>query len=540
MTKPLNLTLATAAMAALAAASAAQAADNRASRIERVTVYPGLAAVERSARVAAGARELVLDCLSPEFDLATLRIEADAAIRIGPVSARNRPRAEVAECSAHPLDGRIRALEDRIATLQAETGGHDLALGFLRGLGAAEAASAPRAAPPPPTAGLPATLAAIQRGGQQALQEQHRLQRERETLERELQPLLAERERGGKPQGSVRQLRIALAAKAEGALRLHYQVAGPTWGPAYRAALDVEAGQVEIERQAQVVQRSGEDWTGVSLRLSTGTPRGATAGPQPRRWEVSPRPPVRERAEMAMSSRSFAVAAAPAPKMARDAGAAEETPDFEVQVVQGEFATEFEVPGAVDVGSGAERVSLSLGSARWPVQLKVQATPALDASAWLVAELARPEGVWPDGPLRLMRGNQVVGQSVFSLGPRERLTLPFGRDEQVRVQVDPAQSKSAETGFIGTRSERRITRGYTVENRRRSPVQLEVLEATPVSTDEKITVARQFSPEPQAGDWQEQPGIKAWRQTLAPGQKQRFTADYLISHPKDMPISESR
>ena len=534
MNAPLS-NLAAAATLALSLAGPGARAQGSASRIERVTVYPGLAAVERSARVAAGARELVLNCLSPDFDLASLRIEPDAGIRIGPVSATNRPRGEVAECNTHPLDARIRALEDRIAAMQAESGGHDLALGYLRGMGAAEAASSPRGAPAP-LAALPGTLAAIQRGGQQAMAEQHRLAREREVLDRELQPLRAERDRSAPAQGDVRQLRVALSASREGALRLNYQVAGPTWAPAYRAALDADTATVEIERLAQVSQRSGEDWAGVSLRLSTGTPRGATSGPQPRRWEISPRPPVQAVAD-APRTRAFSAMAAPASAAAKGGG---DELDFAVQATQSEFATEFDVPGPVDVGSGAQRVSLSLGSAKWPATVKVQTTPEQDASAWLVAELARPEGVWPDGPLRLMRGNQVVGQSVFRVGQRDRLTLPFGRDEQVRVQVSPVQQKSGETGFIGARTERRIGRVYTVENRRRTALQLEVLEATPVSTDEKITVTRQFDPAPREGDWQEQPGIKAWAVTLAPGQTQRFTAEYVISHPKDLAVTEQR
>ena len=535
--KPKLTTLALAAALALTLGGPVAHAQASASRIDRVTVYPGLAAVERSARVAAGARELVLNCLSPDFDLASLRIDADAGIRLGPVSATNRPRAEVAECNAHPLDARIRGLEDRVAALLSESGGHDLALGFLRGLGAAEAASAPRGAVAPPLATLTGTLAAIQRGGQQAMNEQHRLTREREALERELQPLRAERERSGKPDGQVRQLRIALNASGAGTLRLNYQVAGPTWAPAYRAALDVDATTVDIERQAQVSQRSGEDWAGVSLRLSTGSPRGATSGPQPRRWEFSARPPVQALIE-SPRTRAFSVAAAPAPALAR-AGAGDEL-EFAVQVTQGEFTTEFEVPGAVDVGSGAQRVSLSLGSARWPAAVKVQTTPALDASAWLVAEVARPAGVWPDGPLSLMRGNQVVGQGTFRVGQRDKLTLPFGRDEQVRVQVVPSTQKTGETGFIGSRTERRISRAYTVENRRRSALQLEVLEATPVSADEKITVTRQFDPAPRPGDWQDQPGVVAWAVTLASGQTQRFTAEYVVSYPKDLPVNEQR
>jgi uncharacterized protein (TIGR02231 family) len=472
--------------------------------------------------------------------MASLRVDAEAGIRLGPVSAINRPRTEVPECSSSPLDGRIRALEDRLAALAAESGGHDLVLGYLRGLApAGEGASAPRAGAAAPATGLPAVLASIQRAGQASLTEQHRLSREREALERELQPLRSERDRLGRQEGEVRQLRVALNAANAGTVRLRYQVAGPTWAPAYRATLDHEAGVVEVERLAQVSQRSGEDWTGVALRLSTGTPRGSTSGPQPRRWVVLPQPPAPPPAPAPAAARAYAAA----PMQAQEARAksADDGPlEFAVQTKQGEFATEFEVPGSVDVGSGAQRVNLSLGSTRLAVGLKVQTTPQADASAWLVADFPTPAGVWPDGPLQLLRGSQVVGQSVWRLGQRDRVTLPFGRDEQVRVQVIPSQQKSGSTGFIGARTERRIAHAYVVENRRRSPIQLEVLEASPVSQDEQITVTRQFDPAVMPGNWQEQPGIVVWAQTLAPGQTARFSAEYLISHPKDLPVSDRR
>jgi hypothetical protein len=106
--------------------------------------------------------------------------------------------------------------------------------------------------------------------------------------------------------------------------------------------------------------------------------------------------------------------------------------------------------------------------------------------------------------------------------------------------VVPSQQTRGSTGFIGTRSERRISHAYVVENRRRSAIALEVLEASPVSSDEQITVTRQFEPAVRPGFWQEQPGIVVWAQTLAPGQTARFSADYLISHPKDLPVSDRR
>lgn len=527
-------TLTTAVLGLPLAVSAAEGA----SRITRVTVYPGTAVVDRSARVPAGARELVLNCLSPQFDMASLRVEGDASIRVGPVTATNRPRAEQPACTASPLDGRITALEDRIAALTAEHASQELVLGLLKGMGAPGEGGRTPSPPNASVASLAATLSLVQRTGLDAYQQQRRLQREREKLEQELAPLKAERERQQPEGGEVRQLRIQLQATAEGELRLQYQTPGPTWAPAYRATLDTTAAVVEMERQAQVSQNTGEDWSGVALRLSTGSPQSATSGPLPRRWEISPRPPMPAPAPVAM-------AMAPAPMasmLARAKGAPEqaESMDFAVQVVRGEFATEFEVPGKVDVASGGQRVAFALGSQRWPARVKVQTVPQSDPSAWLIAEVARPDGVWPDGSLQLLRGTQVVGRSVWRTGERAQIALSFGRDEQVRVQNLPVTQQTASAGFIGTRTERRVGRLYEVENRRRTPVTLEVLESTPVSTDEKITVTRQFTPAPQPGDWQDQPGVVAWTQTLAPGQKARFGAEYLIGHAKDLQVIERR
>lgn len=534
------------ALAATAPAGAGQVPG--ASAIERVTVYPGLALVERSARVSSGARELVLDCLSAGFDMSSLQVEGSEGVRVGPVSAWTRPRSEAPACDSSPLDGAIRTLEDRLALLQAESSGHDLVLGLLRGLAAPEAgASAPaaRLAAPAQAAGLQALLNTVQRSGQDALGQQHRLAREREALERELQPLLSERERLRGQSGEVRQLRISLAGSREGAVSLRYQVPGPTWAPAYRATLDTSApggASVQVERLAQVSQRSGEDWRGVNLRLSTGSPRGASAGPQPRSWEVFPRPPLAALPQLkaAMAAPAPMALRAAAPESA-DAALPDDAPmEFAVQQVEGEFATEFEVPGRVDVASGSQRVSLALGQQRLPARLWVRTVPQQDASAWLVAEGARPEGVWPDGPVQLMRGSQVVGSSVWRQAEGERFSLPFGRDEQVRVRVLPAQQATGSGGFIGSRQERKVARVYEVENRHRSAVDLQVLEASPVSTDEQIQVTRQFTPAPQPGFWQDQPGVVAWQTPLAPGQKARFAADYVISHPRDLAVQERR
>src|SRR5207237_9456922 len=83
--------------------------------------------------------------------------------------------------------------------------------------------------------------------------------------------------------------RINLEAKAPGAvhLRLSYQLPDATWRPIYDARLDSEAGKVGLTEIGEVQQRTGEDWSGVKLTLSTARPSVGAQLPDPSSWFVS-------------------------------------------------------------------------------------------------------------------------------------------------------------------------------------------------------------------------------------------------------------
>ena len=64
------------------------------SRISRVTLYAGSATVERSVAVTPEASRVELTGLPANFDVRSLRVEADPGIRIGEVSVRDIGRAK--------------------------------------------------------------------------------------------------------------------------------------------------------------------------------------------------------------------------------------------------------------------------------------------------------------------------------------------------------------------------------------------------------------------------------------------------------------
>lgn len=509
--------------------------------ISQVLVYPGGATVQRTANVAAGARELVIRCLPARFEADSLQVQADAGIQIGEISIQTLDRLRTPECNTSPLDGRIRELEDQRAAVQAESDAQDLALGFLKNFGGGGEGPSKLALAP-----IASTVDALKRSGQEAWQRKHQLARRLVEIDEKLTPLQAERGRFVQANPQLRSVRINLAAARAGELRLSYRLNQAGWSPIYRAHLDTLTQQLRLERLALVAQTSGEDWSGVALRLSTSTPRSQSGLPPPYPWTLDILPPIATReVQLTSSSRMAAptmAAPAPAPafKSSMNADEAAPMPSFDIGAQQGEYAAEFEVPGRVTISSDGQRVSFALGSEKMAAQVFVRVQPQQDRQAYLLAELGRPSGSWPAGALQLFRDSAFIGNSQLQLGSDEKLELFFGRDELLRVAVEPPQKDGAERGFIGSRNEQKISRAYVIENLHRQPIQLQLIEPSPVAQHEDIKVQTRFSPQPSQLRWKQLPGVIAWQLPLAAGQSQRFTAEYLISTPKDARISGLR
>jgi uncharacterized protein (TIGR02231 family) len=518
-------------------------AQEATSRITRVTVYPGSATVERASKVAAGARSLTIACLPATLDAQSLQIQADSGVRVGEFHVLTEDR-DVATACTSPLDGRIRDLEDQIATLKAEAGGLQLVDQYLKSVAAGPAAddgAAPRT-PAPPAAQIGATADALRKTSQDAKARSHQLLRKQEALELTLKPLLAERERVASQRTRVVSVTVNLAAEREGELRLSYQVRGPGWQPSYRATLDTAKASVQIERLALVAQNSGEDWSNVQLLLSTGQPHQATQGRLPRPWtlDVAPPPAPRPAPVAAMAP------AAPAP-MARERSSdpSRDMPQFDVSTLDKGFATEFAVPQRITVPANGQRVTLALGTHQTPAQLLVRTAPAVEAAGYLVADIAPPPGVWPAGTVGLYRDGAYVGTSRLDFAaatatPKDgpRASLSFGRDELVLVRADVPQQLTGSTGLTGSRTERQTRHAYQVENRHKTAIELQVLYAAPVSRNEKIEVESRYDPAPGDLAWNGQKGSIAWRQSLPAGASARFAAEHVVRYPKDIELLE--
>jgi uncharacterized protein (TIGR02231 family) len=502
--------------------------------VVRVVLYPGGALVERAARVKAGADSLEITGLPANFDVTSVRLEADGGIEIGELAWRDSARDGPLNAEEARLETEAQKLSDRLKAMDVERKTAQRELKYLEALASPDqhplAASSAQANPA-------RALEVIRQGSLQAERRILEVEAQKRDLEKKLKATNEDLARIRPNVNAVRALSIRLRASNDGEVRLAYLFADAGWRPAYRALLDSERGTVRLERAAQIAQRSGEDWNRVRLSLSTSSPRHSASGPQPYPWNLNLRDDTRR------AKQNYSEAAVPPSPAAMDVmltrqGRAAQDSLFEVEVAQSEYAAEYAIPGTVSLPADGRKVAVSLGGLEIPVTLEAEIVPRLEKAAYLVARGELPDGVWPTGEMRLYRNGAFIGTTNWNANRNDRnaLSLPFGRDDLIQVAHQPGENQEGKSGFVGQYAERRITDTYGVTNRHRRAVDIVVLESSPVGRNDALEIERRFTPAVSEEDWRGLKGVVAWKHTLGAGQDARFTADYRVRWPRDRQI----
>src|SRR5437899_6737703 len=353
-----------------------------ASRITSVTLYPGSATVERTARVVPGMTRLEISGLPANFDPQTVRVESTPGVRLGEVSTQDQSRTAASSARESAIEDKIQALKDRKAVLEVDARSAQMTAEFISRLGA----PGEKPAPLPSARSLAETIEAVRRGGADAFGRIQKVQVQKREIDKQIRALERDLARLKSGANDVRTIAVGVSAERPGEVRVSYQVNGAGWRPAYRAGLDSAGSKVLLERQGAISQTTGEDWTNVRLKLSTGQPRLSPQGTEPRPWKLS----LLEPRSGTVSGYATNLAAAPAELRSAKVDELRQEAPIEVQ---NNSATEFEVPGTVSLPSDGRKLTVSLAKLSLPAKMRLRVVPRLDAAAVVTAEAERPDGV---------------------------------------------------------------------------------------------------------------------------------------------------
>src|SRR5882672_4256833 len=159
-----------------------------ASRITAVTLYPGSATVERTARVVPGMTRLEISGLPANFDPQTVRVESDAGVRVGEVSTQDQSRTAASNARESAIEDKIQALKDRQAVLEVDAKSAQLAAEYIARLGA-PAAGTEKPAPAITGKSVAEVIEAVRRGGSDAFGRIQRVQVQKRELDKQIRAL---------------------------------------------------------------------------------------------------------------------------------------------------------------------------------------------------------------------------------------------------------------------------------------------------------------------------------------------------------------
>ncbi len=525
-----------------------------ASRIDAVTVSQSSTRVTRAARVEvqAGPARVLLAGLPDGLDDDSIRVEGKgtAKARVFGVTVERVTGAAAAQADARGAEEKLERLQDEDRALEDRAKAAQARLEFVRSLRSTYSEErAKNLAVRGVSAKEWTDLVAFVAGETSAAsQEIRKAEVERRELARRIAQARADLEKLQAKRGqTTKTVAVDVEADRAGSLDLavSYLVRAAGWQPIWDARLVPETSTMELSFLGTVWQRSGEDWQGVTLSVSTAQPaRGLLVPELQPAWlqRFEPRP-IPRKALSAPAAVAGGVAR-PEAKARAIPQEAEQEESYAAEVAQasvqeGLLSATFTAPRRETVdGSGqARKVPL----ARFPLKATIvrTAAPRVDASAFLTAKAVNETG-FPllPGMAGVYVGDEFAGRAPLPATPAGgELERAFGADGRVEIERKVLDRRHESAGLI-SKDEVFVYRVRTsVKNRWSAPVAVKLLDLVPVSRDEKIQVKVLDGTTAATREDPERPGVRIYELALAPREEKVVELKYEVRYPRGFPIA---
>lgn len=518
--------------------------------VRDVTLYPWGASVTRIVDVnaPAGTHEIVIPGLGDSVDPASLRVGGTDLV-IGAISVQ-QDRASPADPARSPeylaaleqvrrLELALTERENRIAAIRARVAAAEDVVAFMLALAESDGFDSSDLAGTLTTVRaqiLSARQDAIAAETEAAAAEQG-LDEEKEALERARTLLESLRQAGP----GNRALVIAVESGGTPAqLEITGFSQGASWNPIYDLRLERDAGTMTLDRGFLITQWTGEDWQDVNLTLSTARPAEQTQPGTLHPWF----PRLRDPADEAILQQAAPAARERSMKMA---GAIVADGMFEPVVAEAAEArmmgatVVYDYPAPVTIRTGADALRLKLDSRGLEPEIRAEAVPQLDGSAYLVAETVNSlnEVILP-GEATIYADGVLVGRHQLDLVPAgEEIRLGFGPIDGLVAEYEVPQRAEGDRGLISRSNTSSETVVLRVRNLTGEEWPLRIVGQVPVSTQDDLRISWSADPRPNAENPDGQRGLMYWDSTVAPNATREITVTTEMSWPDGKTVSET-
>jgi uncharacterized protein (TIGR02231 family) len=531
------------------AATPLRAADLDAqSAIDAVTVYPDGASVTRiiTLDLPSGDNTLVVKDFPPQLDRSSLRVEGEAGekLTIGAIDTRS-PR-QVARPNLAEIDKRLEALKDQHDDLDGAVAAAEARRKFAERFAESSPAGLGEKGEARPLAEWRAAFAAVAEEVANADTAIRDAQRRQRDVDREVERLETDRAITPPDKLEVR-IDLAAATATRATLRVTYSVGDARWTPLYDARLDTGAKDrkpaLELVRRAEITQSTGEDWSNVTLGVSTvRTARGGDAPdlnslivryPQPQLPRSEPRRSISEEhdalktLQYSPAPQEVAAAAENKAKRADEQGAVAEI---------GAFQAAFKIPGRVSVNAGQGARSLRISTVSIAPDLVIRSVPVLDPTAYLEASFVENEDApLLPGKVSIYRDGMFVGRGRMAAASKdETVRLGFGADDKIKIERSVLRRNEGSTGLIVTSKVDERAFKTSVRNGHDFPIKVAIVDQLPVSESDEIVVEMLPSTSPPTTtNLHDKRGVLEWAFEARPGEVRDINFAWRLRWPRD-------
>ena len=548
----------------LAAALGAAEVKTDGAAITQVTVYADRAEVVRTfkGRLEAGEQTLVFDRLPGATRLDQLRVEGRGAFTLVDIRPETIQTKEVANAQVRALqdalkaqDLRQQALNQTEARLTFQKSALDKMLARLTTAG--KESANPEMDPLKWAAFLDFQDKQLAEVDRQLLA----LQTDREAVRAEVDRLNREL---GALRGNERRSRLLAKVNldvrqaGEVEVNLSYLVRGPSWSPSYDMRADTKAKTLEVTYRAEVRQATGEDWRGVSLRLSTAQPGLAGREPKMDPWfltkaeavafagTVSGGLVVNGRAEnriqmfnevklMGNSMTTSGVAGSdPLKRM-------ESMDERRASVQASGTAATFVIDRKSDILADNKPAQVTVMRESFPAYFRHTCVPKLSPFVYLKTKAVNKTGfTFLPGPTAVFLDGAFVAQANLDLVPSgQDFWTYLGVDQGVSVERKVLARREETTGVFGKKTLRTVfDQVFKLKNGKATDIELVLWDQVPASNHEDIKVVfEEPRYEKDTDDLKlNESKFLEWRLPLKAGAKQDLPFRFAVERPEDIQV----
>ncbi|HIA71949.1 MAG TPA: mucoidy inhibitor MuiA family protein [Phycisphaerales bacterium] len=336
---------------------------------------------------------------------------------------------------------------------------------------------------------------------------------------------------------------VNLAGTVE--IQLTYLVYNASWTPVYSVRANPKGDKIAIDYDAKLEQKTGENWTDVSLTLSTAQPQQSITPPMPNPWFVNvyipptPQPVIRVGSEirssvaysMSDADHSFGLEMDTSEKSVEWASAA-------ASIVGDGPAVSFVLPRTVTVPSNKEDAqTTSIATIETSAEHFLIAVPMLTDRVFIRSEVTNKSGyVLLPGTASIFHGSDYVGKtSMKTISPNETFSLDLGIAPKVTSTRTLVEKTTSSTGLFGSGIQTMYDYRISISNGEDSTIDIHVYDRIPVSQNEEIEVLVKNLSSPLSTDatyvsTNQQQGILRWDLSIPANQTgdQSFTMTWQV------------